>query len=99
MIIKILCGNRNGEVYNVGNSKNIATVGEFAKYVSLSFKKSIDKNIDIKVNPTHPKYYQLVVKSIIPDISKFVNHYGYMPDTTLSEACLRTAKYYLNISC
>jgi len=95
MFFKVLLSGVNGEVYNVGSHKNIASVEELAKIICSNFNKHYHKKIKVIVNKTNSAVYQNAAKAVIPDIHKFIKNFAYEPDTTLDEMVGRTIAYYL----
>jgi len=98
MFFLLLLSNKNGEVYNVSNNKEIYKVGEVAKLVAEIINKY--KNLKIKVveNISDNFYLKNAQKSTKPDTKKFINDFKYIPKTTLKEALERTILSYVNIN-
>lgn len=94
MFLKILLSDKNGEVYNISNSNNIVSVGDFAHLVCDNFNQRYDKKLKVKeLNAPNTAYYQYAVKSIIPDTKKFINEFHYQPTTNINTAISRTIDF------
>lgn len=90
MLLKILLSNKNGEVYNVGNDKNTVSVKRFAELVCNSFNSHYKEKIAVISGNKNNSYYKDAVKSVRPNIAKFVKDFGYRPKTTVIAAISRT---------
>lgn len=90
MFFLLLLSSKNGEVYNISNNKEIHMVGEVAELVVEIINKY--KKLDIRVveNKINNAYMKDAMKSINPDITKFVKEFKYVPKTSLREALERT---------
>jgi nucleoside-diphosphate-sugar epimerase len=95
MFFKILLADKFGEIYNVGNPKNLITVKKMAEYSSESIKKLKKLKIPVIISKSNVKYYKGALKNINPDISKFIKEFKYTPNTTAREAFFRTIASYL----
>jgi nucleoside-diphosphate-sugar epimerase len=94
MLLNILFSGIDGEIYNVGNDNNIASIYDFATIVANEAGDLFNKDITVKYAKSNSKYFQKAVQIIIPDISKFKKHFSYTPAVTLKQACKRTLLYY-----
>lgn len=95
MFFKILLADKFGEIYNVGNPKNLITVKKMAQYSSESINKLKGLKIPVIVSKSNVKYYKGALKNINPDISKFIKEFKYTPKTSAKEAFYRTIASYL----
>ncbi len=95
MFFKILLADKHGEIYNVGNPKNLITVKKMAEYSSESINKLKGLKIPVIISKKNVNYYKGALKNINPDISKFIEKFKYTPDTTAKEAFFRTIASYL----
>jgi len=97
MFLLLLLSDKNGEVYNISNNKNMISVKQFARTVRDEFNKRYKKNIKVVVSKDrNNKYFKAAALGFIPDTRKFIREFEYIPDTTLKEAVSRTVSYYLN---
>lgn len=98
MFFLILLSDKNGEVYNVSNDKNITTIGSFAEVVGKEFSRYYEKKIHVLINKDNKnKYYKHAVKAIRPNIDKFKKDFNYSPKISVGEAAERTVKYYMGV--
>lgn len=93
MIIKIFLSNKNGEIFNVGNDKNVVSVEELALIICKIFNQMHKKKIRLVFRKKNNPYYSNAVKSIIPNIEKFKRYFSYTPDTDLETALRKTIQY------
>lgn len=96
MFLKILLSEKNGEIYNVGNDKNTVTVKKFAQIVAECFNKHNKEKIAVIYGKKNNNFYQHAVKSIRPNINKFVKDFGYKPETDVATAVSRTIASFLD---
>lgn len=90
MFLLLLLSDKNGEVYNVSNNREIYQIGELAKLVAEIINKRKDSKIKIIEKISNEDYLKTAQKSTKPDITKFINEFKYIPKTTLEEALERT---------
>lgn len=90
MFFLLLLSSKNGEVYNIANNNEIHSIGEVAEIVVEVINKYKKINIKVLENLTNDQYLKDAIKSINPDISKFVKDFKYTPKTTLAESLYRT---------
>lgn len=93
MFIKILLSGENGEIYNVGNDKNVVSVRELAQLICDIFNETYKKKIMVVIKKEENFYYKHAVKSIVPDIDKFNNTFHYSPDTNIEAALRKTIQF------
>jgi len=98
MLLLVLFKGEDGEVYNIGNDTNIASINSFARAVARESAYIFQKNIHVSYKNGNIKYFQKAVRSITPDISKFKKNLHYNPVISLQEACRRTLRYYKEIN-
>ncbi len=98
MFFKILLGDKNGEVYNVGSEKNNVSVKEFANIVAQEANKMNKKKITVllKQDKTN-NYYKNAARAIRPSLRKFKKDFHYSPDTSVEEAVQKTLFYFQEI--
>lgn len=90
MFIKLLVSEKNGEVYNIGNSKNAVSIEGLAELICKIFNEKYNKNITVVINSKEKIYFKHAVKSIIPNIQKFEQNFHYSPDTDIETGLIRT---------
>lgn len=90
MFLKILLSKKSGEIYNVANPKNQITVREMAKYASESIYKLKNKKVPVLITKENIDYYKGAGGLIVPDINKFIQEFGYTPNTSAKESFFRT---------
>lgn len=96
MFLLLLLSDKNGEVYNVANDKNIVSVEKFANIVCREFNNYYRKKLIVEINKNRGKtFYKHAIKAQKPDISKFKKEFIYSPKTTVEEAVSKTVAYYL----
>lgn len=96
MFLFLLLSDRNGKVYNIANDKNIVSVEKFANIVCNEFNNCYQKKLLVKIIKNRKNaYYSHAIRSQMPDISKFMEEFGYNPRTSVKEAVSRTIAYYL----
>lgn len=76
----------SGETYNIGNSKEEATIAELAKIIIQI--ANCDTTIQEKIAPNDP------IKRRCPDISKVISAINYNPKITLREGVALTTAWY-----
>lgn len=95
MFFKILLDDKFGEIYNIGNPKNLISVKKMAQYSSESINKLKGLKIPVIISKRNINYYKGALKNINPDINKFIKKFRFTPKTTAKEAFLRTISSYL----
>ncbi len=96
MFFKILLSDINGEIYDIGNSKNNLSVYKTAEIVAATFNSSRKNKIKVVISTdSKNSYYKNAPKNAVPDISKFVERFGYQPSTNTEEAFRRTISFLL----
>lgn len=98
MFFMILLSHKNGQIYNVGNDKNIVSIGEFAQIVCDAFNKRSKYTIRVLEKPSNKvDFYKGAVNEIRPDMSKFEKEFGYKAKTEIKEAIARTVDHYISL--
>lgn len=83
---KVLLSNENGQIYNVGNSKNEISMNDLARLMG----KVLNKNIRTK-NISYPKNYPKdEPQRRCPDINKIKRKLNFSPKIDLGEGLART---------
>lgn len=87
---KVLLSEKNGEVYNVGNSNDEVNMMALAQMVSDLFKNKIE----VKSVEYPPSYPQSATKRRCPDTTKISILLGYKPKVNLQDGLKKTLKWY-----
>lgn len=96
MFLHVLLSGKNGQIYNIGNDKNVVSVEKFAHAVADQFNKRCRKKLKVVIDAEkNLSFYKGAVKAILPDISKFKKEFHYRPATNIDEAVGRTIDSYL----
>lgn len=97
MFFKLLLSNKNGEVYNIANEKNIATVEQLAKVTCDIFNSKYKNKLQVVIdNKEKRSFYKDAVNSVVPNMEKFKKDFHYVPSTDLFDAIKNTIDYYLS---
>ncbi len=96
-------GKCDGEIFNIGNPNNEATVGELAKKLKRMFAehpsaKRLNKSseiIEVSAGDYYGKGYQDIDRRV-PSIEKARSIIGWEPKVDLDTALRKTLEYYLN---
>ena len=94
MFFKILIRGTNGQVYNVSNDKNVASVLDIAKTVRDIFNRDYKMNLKIEAKKQNKVIYKNAVRRIVLDISKFKKTFNYTPSTNIHTSFKKTIDFY-----
>ena len=96
MFLHVLLSGKNGQIYNIGNDKNVVSVEKFAYAVAEQFNKRYKNKLKVIIDTEkNLSFYKGAVKAILPDINKFKKEFRYHPTTDINEAVGRTIDSYL----
>lgn len=85
-VFLVLLSNKNGEVYNIGNSDNEITMNKLAKIL----KKVVEEKIVIKNVPYPKGYPEDEPQRRCPDLTKIQSELKYSPKVDLPDGLKRT---------
>lgn len=93
MFIKLLTGKKFGEVFNIANPKNTASVGEFAQLVCNAWNAHRkDRRLRVIIEKKDQTHFQGAALNTIPTIAKFTKAFAFTPSVTLPKACDNTVR-------
>jgi UDPglucose 6-dehydrogenase/GDP-mannose 6-dehydrogenase len=89
---KVLLSNKNGEVFNIGNTQEVSMIELANKLIEISGRKSEI----IKKKSTDKDYNTDSPKRRCPNITKANNMLGFCPKVSIEEGLSRTLRWHLN---
>lgn len=90
MFFLLLLSDKNGEVFNISNDNNIASVRQIAEIIRDAWNKRYKKKIKIQHKMTHDSLYSKALQYLNPDISKFKKTFGYTPNDSIERIVEKT---------